>query len=348
MRAKAYAVQDSKAPLELWEFDRREPLDDDVEIAIEYSGICHSDIHHARGDWGEVPYPSVPGHEIIGTVTRVGRNVSRFTEGQRVGVGVMVNSCGECSACGEGYENYCENGFTGTYGAQDPLDGSVTRGGYSNIITVTQKFVFDIPEELDPAGAAPLLCAGITMYSPLKHWKAGTGVRVGIAGLGGLGHMGVKIAAAMGAQVDVITRNPQKAEAAKTYGASEIVDSTNEAEVSNAKRRYDLIVSTVPVEHDVTPYLDMLAINGVLCLVGAINPMPAYHGTQVIAGRKSIAGSGIGSVAETEEMLRFCAEHKVLPEIEVIRFDQANKAWETMQSAEMDRRYVIDVANSFG
>ena len=347
MKTKSYAAKSKDAPLEFYEFDRREPRDRDVEIKILYSGICHSDIHKARGDWGDTPYPCVVGHEIIGEVTRIGDKVTRFQPGNIVGVGVMVNSCGQCNACESGYENYCENDFTGTYGAEDPIDNTTTRGGYSDLIVVTENFVFNIPEKLDITKASPLLCAGITMYSPLAHWNTGPGKIVAILGLGGLGHLGVKIAKAMGAEVWVITSSPNKEQDAKSYGADGVILSSDNMQMSENKRKFDLIVNTIPVEHELSPYLDLLAINGTICLVGPINPMPGYHGGDLIGGRKSIAGSGIGSLSETKEMLQFCADKSVLPDVEEIKIDQVNDAWENMQNKSMSHRYVINIKDSF-
>jgi len=347
MKAKSYAAMAEGKPLEYYEFDRREPNDTDVVVDIKYSGICHSDIHTARGDWGEVEYPCIPGHEIIGEVTAVGSKVTKFKPGDTVGVGVMVNSCGKCAACKADFEQACEEGMILTYSSTDPIDGTDTKGGYSDKIVVTENFVLDIPEGLDITKASPLLCAGITMYSPLRHWDAGPGKVVGILGLGGLGHMGVKLAGAMGAEVWVITSSPEKAEDAKKFGATGVVVSSSEEDVKSAYRKFDLIIDTVPVEHDLAKYIEMLNINGTICLVGPINPMPGYHGGELIGGRKSIAGSGIGSIKETQEMLEFCAEHNVLPEIEMITMDKVNEAWDDVVSKGKSHRYVINVEESF-
>lgn len=347
MKTKSFAAKSKDSKLEYLEFDRREPTDTDVEIKILYSGICHSDIHKTRGDWGDTPYPCVVGHEIIGEVSRVGNSVRRYKPGDTVGVGVMVNSCGECDACKSDFENYCEKGMVGTYGAEDPIDGSTTRGGYSDLIVVTEKFVLPIPENLDISKAAPLLCAGITMYSPLMHWQTGPGKTVAILGLGGLGHMGVKLAKAMGAEVWTITSSPDKSEDAKKFGADGVIVSSNDEEMATAYRKFDLIVNTIPVAHDVTPYLDLLKINGTICLVGPINPMPGYEGGDLIGGRKSIAGSGIGGLKETSEMLQFCADNSVLPEVEEIKIESVNEAWENMLSKNMSHRYVINMKDSF-
>lgn len=347
MKTKSFAALSADKPLEYYEFDRREPTAKDVEVKIHYSGICHSDIHIARGDWGEVEYPCVPGHEIIGEVTRVGSEVTNFKAGDLVGVGVVVNSCGTCDACKRDMEQYCEAGPVYTYNAKDPVDGTDTKGGYSDLIVTPEKFVIPIPEGLDEAKASPLLCAGITMYSPLKHWQAGPGKKVAILGLGGLGHMGVKYAKALGAEVYVITSSPEKANDAKKYGADGVVVSSSDKDMKAAYRKFDLIIDTVPVEHDLRPYLELLNLNGTICLVGPINPMPSYHGGDVIGGRKSIAGSGIGSVKEIKEMLEFSAKQNILPDVEEIAMEQVNEAWEAMQSKKMSHRYVINVKKSF-
>ncbi|MCA9324344.1 NAD(P)-dependent alcohol dehydrogenase [Candidatus Saccharibacteria bacterium] len=349
MKTKAYTAKAADQPLEYYEFERREPNDTDVVVEILYSGICHSDIHTARGDWGDVEYPCVPGHEIVGKVVQVGKDVTNFEVGDTVGIGCMVNSCGECKACKSDFEQACEtSGPVWTYSSEDPIDGSDTKGGYSDKIVVTEKFVVPMPESLDITKAAPLLCAGITMYSPLAHWQMGPGKVVGILGLGGLGHMGVKIAKAMGTEVWVITSSPEKGEDARKYGADGVVVSSSEADMESAYRKFDLIVDTIPVEHDLSQYLELLAINGTICLVGPINPMPGYHGSNLMSGRKSIAGSGIGSIKETQEMLEFCAKHDILPDTEMITMDKVNEAWDNVAKKGMSHRYVIDIQESFG
>lgn len=347
MKAKSFAAKSPDSPLEYFEFDRREPTDYDVEVKITYAGICHSDIHTAKGDWGEVEYPCVPGHEIVGVVSRIGKKVTNFKVGDNVGVGVIVNSCGECAACKADYEQYCENGPTYTYSSTDPIDGTNTKGGYSDLIVTLEKFVVHIPENLDLTKVAPLLCAGITMYSPLAHWKAAKGKKVGIIGLGGLGHMGVKYAKAMGAEVWVITSSPEKVEDAKKFGADGVIVSSNVEEMEQHKRGFDLLIDTIPVKHELDSYIPLLNINGTICLVGPINPMPGYHGNDLIGGRKSIAGSGIGSMKELREMLEFSAKHNILPEIEMIKMEEVNDAWAKMLSKAMSHRFVIDVGNSF-
>lgn len=347
MKAKAFAAVAADKPLENYNIDRREPQDNELVINILYCGICHSDIHTARGDWGEVEYPCVPGHEIVGVVAGVGGAVSRYKVGDRVGVGCMVNSCGKCAPCQSGLEQYCDAECTWTYASVDPVDGTTTQGGYSNVIVVPEHFVIPIPESLDSAHAAPLLCAGITTYSPLRHWGAKEGVRVGIVGLGGLGHMGVKYAKAMGASVTVITSSPGKVEIAKNYGADTVIISSSEEEMKAGRRSLDLLIDTIPNAHDVTPYLDLLGVNGSIVLVGPITNMPGYHSGSVIGGRKSIAGSGIGGIKETEEMLAFSAEHNILPDIEIITTSEVNKAWDALVDKQMAKRYVIDIEKSF-
>lgn len=347
MKAKSYASQSPDKPLEPYEFDRREPTETDVEIKVLFCGVCHSDIHTARGDWGEVEYPCIPGHEIVGLVTRVGGSVAKFKPGDRVGVGCLVNSCGKCQPCKQGLEQYCDNGPTWSYSSKDPVDGSDTKGGYSTIMVAPENFVVNIPDSIDMAEAAPLLCAGITMYSPLRHWKAAPGMKVGIVGLGGLGHMGVKYAEAMGAEVDVITSSPEKADVAKGYGASGVIVSSSESDMKKARRKFDLIIDTIPNAHELAPYLELLNVDGTIVLVGPINPMPEFHGGDLIGGRKSIAGSGIGGIKETKEMLEFSAKHNIVPDIEIIKLQDINKAWDSLVSKQMSKRYVIDIEKSF-
>lgn len=347
MKAQSYAAFSPDTPLKPYEFERREPNDTDVELQVLYCGICHSDLHTAHGDWGEAKYPCVPGHEIIGTVTRIGSKVTKFKLGERVGVGCMVGSCGECKACKAGYENSCYQETTWTYDSVDPVDGTDTKGGYSTVMVVPEHFVLHIPESLDSAHAAPLLCAGITTYSPLRHWQVGPGKKVGVIGLGGLGHMGIKYAKAFGAEVWAITTSAEKAEVAKSYGADGVIISTDEAQMAEAANTFDFLLDTIPVGHDIVPYLTLLGIHGTVCLVGPIEPMPSYHSGSVISGQKSIAGSGIGGIKETEEMLTYSAEHGILPEIEVINIKDVNEAWSNLAAKNMAKRYVIDMKASF-
>lgn len=347
MKAKSFATPSATQPLEYYEFERREPTPTDVELEIHYCGVCHSDLHTAHGDWGEIAYPCVPGHEIVGVVTRVGEKVTDFKPGDRVGVGCMVNSCGECEACKKGYENSCFQGPVWTYSSPDPIDGSDTKGGYSTLIVVPQHFVLHLPDSLDMSHAAPLLCAGITTFSPLRHWKVGPGMKVGVIGLGGLGHMGVKYAKAMGAEVWVITSSPEKAAAAEAYGASGVIVSKSEADMARAANTFDFLLDTIPKAHDLSPYLQLLNVHGTICLVGPIEPMPGFHSGSVITGQRSIAGSGIGGIPETQEMLTYSAEHEILPEIEVIKIQDINTAWQSLMDKHMSKRYVIDMKQSF-
>jgi len=347
MKAKSFASPAVHKPLVYYEFERREPNADDVEIDIHYCGVCHSDIHTANGDWGEVAYPCVPGHEIVGIVTRVGTSVKKFKSGDKVGVGCMVNSCGTCEACKNGFENSCFNETVWTYGSKDPIDGSDTKGGYSTMIVVPQHFVLDVPDSLDMAAAAPLLCAGITTFSPLRHWKVGPKTKVGIIGLGGLGHMGVKYAKAMGAEVWVITSTPEKAQIATTYGATGVIVSSALTDMQSATHRFDFLLDTIPKAHDLAPYLKLLNVHGTICLVGPIEPMPGFHSGDVITGQKSIAGSGIGGIQETQEMLEYSAKNNILPEIEIINIRDINTAWTSLTNKQMSKRYVIDMKKSF-
>ena len=347
MKAKSYAAPAANKALEYYEFDRREPREYDVELAVTYCGVCHSDIHTARGDWGEVTYPCVPGHEIVGHVTRVGSKVADFKPGDKVGIGCMVDSCGECNACKAGYENSCFKETIWTYSSTDPIDGSDTKGGYSSLMIAPERFVVHIPDSLDMAHAAPLLCAGITTYSPLMHWQVGSGKKVGIIGLGGLGHMGVKYAVAMGAEVWVITSSPEKVEEAMTYGAKGVIVSSVQNEMHAAMNTFDFLLDTIPKAHDLTPYLELLNIHGTICLVGPIEPMPGFHSGSVINGQKSIAGSGIGGIQETREMLAYSAKYSILPDIELITIEHINEAWESLLNKQMAKRFVIDIQNSF-
>ena len=343
---RAYAAHSPTGRLGLFAFDRRKPRADDVVIEILYCGVCHSDVHNVRNDWGNAQYPMVPGHEIVGRVLEVGPEVTRFTPGDRVGVGCLVNSCHHCKACGKGWEQYCENGATYTYNGTDPVDGSRTQGGYSEKVVVGEHFVLKVPEALDLAGATPLLCAGITTWSPLRHWKAGPGSRVAIVGLGGLGHMGLKFAKAMGAEVTLFSRSPGKEADARRLGADQIVISTDTAQMASVAGRFDLIIDTVPYQHDVNPYVPTLATNGTLVMVGYLGPLePAFNTGPLVFNRKSLAGSLIGGIAETQEMLDFCGQHGIHSDVEVIRIQDINEAYERMLKADVKYRFVIDMAS---
>ena len=342
---KSYAAHSPTGRLELFRFERRSPRDNDVVIDILYCGICHSDLHTARNDWGNAKYPIVPGHEIIGRVLEVGPRVTRFKVGDSVGVGCMVDSCQLCSSCGKGWEQYCENGATYTYNGADRLDGSRTQGGYSEQIVVKQDFVLKVPEGLDLAGAAPLLCAGITTYSPLRHWKVGPGSKVAVVGLGGLGHMGLKLAKAMGAEVTLFSRSPDKQADAHRLGADRMVLSTDPAQMASVTGRFDLIIDTVPYVHDVNPYVPTLASGGTLVMVGYLGPLEALSTSPLVLKRRAVAGSLIGGIAETQEMLDFCGQHGITSDVEMIRMDDVNEAYERLLKADVKYRFVIDMAS---
>jgi alcohol dehydrogenase (NADP+) len=338
----ATAVSD---PLSRFEFERREPRADDVVIDILFCGVCHSDIHTARSDWPWTIYPVVPGHEIVGRVAHAGANVTGFAEGDLVGVGCMVGSCGQCDECLAGLEQCCVKGCTWTYGSIE-TDGRMTQGGYSQSIVVPENFVLHVSETLDPAHAAPLLCAGITMYSPLRRYIRDSSTRVGIVGLGGLGLMGVKIATALDVSVTAITTSPDKAQRARELGATDVVISNNEADLERADRSLDVIISTIPRTHDVMPYLKMLRLNGTYVIVGAIEAMREPYDSDVLIGRRaSITGSGIGGIQETQEFLHFCAEKNLTSDIEVICMDQINDVYDEIVLKQPATRFVIDMAS---
>ncbi|GAA3526160.1 NAD(P)-dependent alcohol dehydrogenase [Nocardioides daeguensis] len=339
----AWAAPDRGEPLARTTIERREVGANDVLITIEYAGICHSDIHTVSGDWGPQPFPVVPGHEIVGTVAEVGDAVTRHQVGDRVGVGCLVNACRECVNCRRGDEQFCLNGSVGTYAATD-RDGSTTQGGYSTHVVVDADFVLSVPEGLDPAAAAPLLCAGITTYSPLKRWAAGPGKKVAVLGLGGLGHMAVKLAHAMGAEVSVLSQSLKKQEDAERLGADHYYATSDPATFDRLAGEFDLLLSTVSVSLDVNAYLRLLAVDGALVNVGA--PPRAFNVApmSLIYGRHTLAGSMIGGIAETQEMLDFCAEHGIGSEIEVIAADAVNEAYERVLASDVRYRFVIDAA----
>ncbi len=341
---RAWGAPAEAAPLESMTLERRDVGDHDVRIEIERAGVCHSDLHTVRGEWGDQPYPLVPGHEIVGTVAEVGSAVQKWQVGQRVGVGVFVDSCRECDNCRAGLENYCRKGMTGTYGATD-RDGSITQGGYSAQIVVDEGYVLRIPDGLDLDGAAPLLCAGITLYSPLAHWGAGPGKQVAIVGLGGLGHLGVKIAAAMGAEVTVLSQSTRKADDARRFGATDCLATSDEATFTENQGRFDLIVNTVSADLDTVKYLGLLNTNGTLCQVGLPSSPMSVPAGALTGGRKSLAGSMIGGTVECQEMLDFCAEHGVVAEVEMIRAEQIDEAYDRMVASDVRYRFVIDAAS---
>lgn len=346
MNVKGYAALAVKEDLVPHSFVRRDPREDDVVIDILYSGVCHSDIHNAYNDWGGAKYPMVPGHEIIGRVVYVGKSVTKFAVGDLAGVGCMVDSCQHCSACEQGLEQYCEEGNTLTYNDIDRHDGLPTFGGYSDKIVVTEKFVVKVPEGIDLRGAAPLLCAGITTWSPLRHWQVGEGSKVAVVGLGGLGHMAIKLANALGAEVTLFTRSPGKEADARRLGASHVVLSTYPEQMKAAANQFDLIIDTVPYVHDLNPYIPTLALSGTLVLVGYLGALDPFLNTvPLILGRKSVAGSVIGGIAETQEMLDFCGQHGITADVEVINIQDINNAWQRMLKSDVKYRFVIDIAS---
>ncbi|NMM09754.1 MAG: NAD(P)-dependent alcohol dehydrogenase [Polaromonas sp.] len=341
-----YAAQTAQTPLTPYSFERREPGPHDVQIEIMYCGVCHSDLHTVRDEWHNTVYPVVPGHEIIGRVTQVGEHVKKFKVGQIAGVGCMVDSCQTCPSCAEGLEQYCEVGFVGTYNGEEKQTGGMTYGGYANNIVVNEKFVLRVSEKLDPAAAAPLLCAGITTYSPLRHWKVGKGQKVGIVGLGGLGHMGVKIAHAMGAHVVLFTTSPDKKEDALRLGADEVVISKDADQMAQHLNSFDFILNTVAAPHNLDAFLVLLKREGTMTLVGApATPHPSPQVFNLILKRRHLAGSLIGGIQETQEMLDFCAEHGITSDIELIKIQDINTAYERMLKSDVKYRFVIDMAS---
>lgn len=342
-KIKAYAADNKDANLKPLEIERRDTLKDDVKIDILYCGVCHSDLHQVRNDWKNSAYPVVPGHEIIGKVLEVGSGVTKFKVGDLVGVGCLVDSCQTCSSCKDDLEQFCENGATFTYNSKDKHSGGHTFGGYSENVTVNKEFVLKVPENLDPKAAAPLLCAGITTYSPLAHWGVKKGDKVGVIGLGGLGHMGIKFAHAMGAHTVMITTSPSKSEDAKKLGADEVLISKDEAQMNEHANSFDFLLNTIPVGHDMNPYAALLKRDATMVIVGAVEPLDPLHGGSLIMGRKSIAGSLIGGLKETQEMLDFCGKHNVVSDIEMIDIQNINDAYDRLQKSDVKYRFVIDM-----
>jgi len=343
MSTKTYAAFNEVDALVPHTIERRQLSPKDIFIDIEYCGVCHSDIHTAKGDWGKPNYPVVPGHEIIGRIKEVGSEVTNFKVGDLVGVGCMVESCQDCHPCEEGLEQYCENGFTGTYDSKNSKHGGVTYGGYSENIVVEEKFVLRVPENIDVKAAAPLLCAGITTWSPLRHWNVKPGDKVGVIGLGGLGHMGVKFAKAMGAHVVMITTSESKGADAKKLGADEVLISKDNTQMEAHKNSFDFLLNTIPVKHDANPYLNLLKLDKTMCIVGAIEPIEAVNGDLLVMKRKNLAGSLIGGIKETQEMLDFCGEHNIVSDVEVIDIQTINTAYERMMKSDVKYRFVIDI-----
>ncbi len=342
---KAFGTEAAEAPLKSLNIQRRSVQAHDVEIEILYCGICHSDLHTARNEWHGTVYPVVPGHEIVGRVTSVGSHVKNFKVGDLAAVGCMVDSCRDCEYCKEGLEQYCSTGNTLTYNSPDSNLGVQTYGGYSESIVVDEHFVLRVPENLDPAATAPLLCAGITTYSPLKHWNVGPGKKVGIVGIGGLGHMGIKLAKAMGAHVVVFTTSVSKTADAKRLGADEVVLSTDKDQMSKYANSLHFVLDAVSASHDINAYISLLKVDGTIALVGAPeHPLPV-SAFSLIPSRRSFAGSMIGGIAETQEMLDFCGKHNITSDIELINIQQVNEAYERLLKGDVHYRFVIDMAS---
>ncbi|WP_369789736.1 NAD(P)-dependent alcohol dehydrogenase [Rouxiella sp. WC2420] len=344
MKVLGYAAQSAKVPLAAFEFTRRSPRDDDVVVDVLYCGVCHSDLHQARNDWGGSQYPVIPGHEVVGRVKSVGKNVTKFKAGDNVGIGCMVDSCRVCQPCQHGIEQYCQEGCVQTYNGFDRHDGLPTYGGYSKTILASEDFILKMPDGLDLKGAAPLLCAGITTWSPLRHFKVGKGSKVAVVGLGGLGHMALKLAHALGADVTLFTRSPGKEDDARRLGAQHIVISTDDQQMKAVSGQFDLIIDTVPYEHDINPYMPTLTLDGTLVFVGLLGDItPVLSTLPLIMGRRSVTGSAIGSIKETQEMLDFCGEHGIVSDIEMIKMPEINDAYERMIKSDVKYRFVIDM-----
>lgn len=345
-QVKAYGTVAADAPLQQMTIERRALNAKDIEIEILYCGVCHSDLHTARNDWGGTKYPSVPGHEIVGKVISIGNEVTKLKVGDFAAVGCLVDSCQTCKPCANDLEQYCANGFVGTYNGKDKHLGGHTFGGYSEKIVVTEGFVLKVPENLDLAATAPLLCAGITTWSPLRHWKVGKDSTVAVVGLGGLGHMAIKLAKGLGAHVTLFSRTPGKEKDAIALGADAVIISTDDTQMGTVKSKFDLIIDTVPYVHDVNPYITTLNTNGTLVLVGYLGGLePVLNSVPLILGRKAVAGSLIGGIAETQEMLDFCGKHNIVSDIEMINMQDINEAYERMLKSDVRYRFVIDMAS---
>ena len=345
MKTIGYAAQSAGATLAPWEFERRGLRPNDVAMETLYCGVCFTDVHQVQDDWGWGLFPMVPGHEIVGRVIDVGSEVAHFKKGDTVAVGCMVDSCQECDQCLHGEEQFCREGMTLTYAGRDRITGEITQGGYSKHLVVREEFVLRVPDGLDLTRVAPLLCAGITTYSPLRSWNIGPGSRVGVIGLGGLGHMAVKLATGLGADATVLSRTKDKEEDALQLGADRLLVSSDEAAMEEAQSSLDLIIDTVPVKHDLTPYLSLLDIDGALVLVGQIGPIEEMDSEPVVMGRRCIVGSAIGGVAETQELLDFCGKKNILPDCEIIRIDEINEAFERLKRSDVRYRFVIDMSS---
>lgn len=345
-QTKAFGTNAPTDHLKQMTIERRTLTAKDIEIEILYCGVCHSDLHTAHNDWGGSLYPAVPGHEIVGKITNVGSEVTKFKVGDLAGVGCLVDSCRTCDSCKKDLEQYCLTGFTGTYNGKDKHSGGHTFGGYSEKIVVEDHFVLKVPSNLNLAAVAPLLCAGITTWSPLKHWNVKQGSKVAVVGLGGLGHMAIKLAKGLGATVTLFSRTEEKTADAKELGADEVIISTNAEQMKAVKGKFDLIIDTVPYVHDVNPYVTTLTIGGTLVLVGYLGGLePILNTVPMILGRKAVVGSLIGGIAETQEMLDFCGEHNIVSEIELIKMQDINEAYDRMVKSDVKYRFVIDMAS---
>jgi len=342
MKVRGYAAMKVNAPLTPWEFERRDLGAHDVALDIKYSGICHSDIHQVREEWGSAIFPMVPGHEIAGVVSSVGSSVTKFKVGDLIGVGVFVDSCRTCDSCKKGLEQYCIEGMTGTYNQLERDGKTPAMGGYSNIMVINEDYAVSIPKNLPLDGVAPLLCAGITLYSPIKHWKAAPGKKVAVMGLGGLGHMGVKFAVAMGAEVTVFSHSPGKEADAKAMGAHHFVSTKTEGFHKQYNKHFDLILNTVSAELDINLYLSMLAVDGTLVVIGLPGKPYAVEVGSLLPARRSLSGSMIGGIAEMQEMLNFCGEHNIVSDVEVIKADYINQAYDRTVASDVKYRFVID------
>lgn len=342
MNSQGYAAISAKADLTPFSFQRRELGAHDVALDISYAGICHSDIHQVAEDWGPALFPMVPGHEIAGVVTAIGSKVSKFAVGDRIGVGVFVDSCRNCSSCLKGLQQYCVEGMTGTYNGLERDGTTVAMGGYSNNFVINEDYALHIPSNLPMDGVAPLLCAGITLYSPIKHWKVGPGVKVAVMGLGGLGHMGVKFAAAMGADVTVLSHSPSKRDDAIAMGAHHFVSTKDPENLTPLLKSFDLILNTVSAELDINQYLNLLKLDGTLVVIGLPGKPYAVHAGTLLNGRRSLSGSMIGGIPEMQEMLDFCAEHQIVSDVEVIKADYINEAYKRTVASDVKYRFVID------
>lgn len=342
MNVKGYAVQSAKAKLQPYTFNRRELLPNDVALDIAFAGICHSDIHQAREEWGAAIFPMVPGHEIVGRVTAVGSKVSKFQTGELIGVGVFIDSCRNCTSCEAGLEQYCVEGMTGTYNTLERDGKTVAMGGYSDKFVINEEYAVHVPENLELSGVAPLMCAGVTLYSPLKNWKAGPGKKVGVIGLGGLGHMGVKFAVAMGAETTVFSHSPAKEIDAKAMGAHHFVSTKEDQNLKNLEKNFDLLLNTVSADIDLEPYLQMLKLDGTLVVIGLPGKPYSINAGTLLGQRRSLAGSMIGGIAQLQEMLDFCGEKNIISDVEVVNATYINEAYDRTVASDVKYRFVID------